>query len=194
VSNETNGRKPQTDWRAIVERIRANDPAGQEALYRNLSAGTRLFFQRRLGVQDVEDRVHDLFITIVEAIQRGSLREPERLMGFVRTVLNRQLSLEISRIVRAREGSAGLDPADALTAADPTPEQQALFGEKLAIMKQLLRKMSDREFEVLNRFYLREQPPERIRKELGLSETQFHLLKSRAKARLTQLVRRKLSR
>jgi hypothetical protein len=61
-------------------------------------------------------------------------------------------------------------------------------------MKRLLCKMNHREFEVLTRFYLREQPPERIRLEMGLTQTQFDLLKSRAKARLTALIRRKLGR
>jgi hypothetical protein len=53
--------------------------------------------------------------------------------------------------------------------------------------------MSRREFEVLSRFYLREQPRERIQLEMGLTETQFHLLKSRAKARLTRLIQGKVS-
>jgi len=54
--------------------------------------------------------------------------------------------------------------------------------------------MSARDREVLTRFYLREESPERIREEMGLTETQFNLLKSRAKARLTELVQRKLAR
>jgi len=182
------------NWKTVVEQIRAGDPAGDEALYRNLASGARLFLQRRLATQDVEDRVHDLFVIVVETIRRGELREPERLMGFVRTVLNRQLSLEISRIVHKRQTSVDLELAGNLTAADPTPEQQAVLHQKIALMKQVLRQMSDREFEVLTRFYLHEQPPERIRLEMGLTETQFNLLKSRAKAKLTELMQRRLAR
>jgi len=115
-------------------------------------------------------------------------------MGFVRTVLNRALSAEISRIIRTRESSVSIEAATNLTAADPSPEQHAETQQKVALMKRVLRKMSKREFEVLTRFYLREQPPERIRSEMGLTETQFHLLKSRAKARLTRLIQRKMAR
>ena len=43
------------------------------------------------------------------------------------------------------------------------------------------------------RFYLREQTPEEICDEMGLTETQFRLLKSRAKARFAELGRKKLS-
>ena len=177
-----------------MEQIRAGEPGGELLLYRTLVSGARLFLQRRLGTQDVEDRVHDLFVVIVETIRRGNLREPERLMGFVRTVLNRALSAEISRIIRTRESSVSIEAATNLTAADPSPEQHAETQQKVALMKRVLRKMSKREFEVLTRFYLREQPPERIRSEMGLTETQFHLLKSRAKARLTRLIQRKMAR
>ena len=181
------------DWKVVVEHIRAGDPAGEEALYRDLVTGARLFLQRRLGTREVEDKVHDLFVIVVETIRRGGLREPERLMGFVRTVLNRQLNHEISRIIHTRATSVDLESTTDLTAADPSPEQQAAAHQRLTLMKQVLRKMSRREFEVLTRFYLREQSPEQICTEMALTRVQFDLLKSRAKARLTDLVRRKLA-
>ena len=97
-------------------------------------------------------------------------------------------------MIHKRETSINLDSAADLTAAEPTPEQRAAAHQNAAIMKQVLRKMSARDREVLTRFYLREESPERIREEMGLTETQFNLLKSRAKARLTELVQRKLAR
>jgi len=186
--------KPQVDWKVVVDQIRQGDPAGEEALYQNLVGGARLFLQRRLGTADIDDKVHDLFLTIVDAIRRGEIREPERLMGFVRTVLYRQLNLEVSRLIRSRETTSGIEAADRLSGSGPTPEQQTLAHEKIALMKQVLREMSDRDFEVLARSYLREQPAERICLEMGLTPTQFQLLKSRAKARLADLMQSKLAR
>jgi RNA polymerase sigma factor (sigma-70 family) len=182
------------NWATVVDQIRAGDPAGEEALYLNLVSGARLFLQRRLGRQDIEDQVHDLFLIIVETIRRGDLREPERLMGFVRTILHRQLNAEISKAVRTRQCAVSLESAATLSADNPSPEHQTETHQKIELMKRVLSKMSQREFEILTRFYLREQPPERIQLDMGLTETQYHLLKSRAKARLTQLVQRKLSR
>lgn len=182
------------DSKAVVEQIRAGDPAGEVELYQNFATGARLFLQRRLGTQDVDDLVHDLFVIVVETIRRGDLREPERLMGFVRTVLSRQLSLGISRVIHKRETSIELESAGHLTTADPTPEQRAAADQQVDIVKKVLRKMSTRDREVLTRFYLREESPERIQLEMGLTQTQFNLLKSRAKARLTEFVQRKLAR
>jgi RNA polymerase sigma-70 factor (ECF subfamily) len=186
--------KPQVDWSVVVDQIRQGDPAGEEALYQNLVSGARLFLQRRLGTLDIDDKVHDLFLTIVDTIRRGEIREPERLMGFVRTVLYRLLNLEVSRIIRSRETTSGIEAADHLSGSGPTPEQQTLAREKIALMKQVLREMSDRDFEVLTRSYIREQSAERICADMGLTPTQFQLLKSRAKARLSELIRHKLAR
>jgi RNA polymerase sigma-70 factor, ECF subfamily len=186
--------KPQVDWRVVVDQIRQGDPAGEEALYQNLVGGARLFLQRRLGTPGIDDKVHDLFLTIVEAIRCGKIREPERLMGFVRTVLYRQLNLEFSRTIRSRETTSGIETADQLSGSGPTPEEQTLAHEKIALMKQVLREMSNRDFEVLTRSYLREQPAERICVDMGLTPTQFQLLKSRAKARLSELMQYKLAR
>ena len=54
--------------------------------------------------------------------------------------------------------------------------------------------LSARDREILTRFYLQEQTQEEICKEMILSDTQFRLLKSRAKARFAEMGRRKLGR
>jgi RNA polymerase sigma-70 factor (ECF subfamily) len=186
--------RPEVDWKVTVQQIRDGDPAGEELLYSRLAAGARLFLRRKLRIEDVEDRVHDLFVTVVGAIRRGELREPERLMGFVRTILNRQLSLEIARLVQNRRTSVDVALAGDLKAHEANPEEEAAAHQKVELMKDALRGMSERDFEILTRFYLHEQPAEQIRKEMGLTQTQFDLLKARAKGRLMQSVQRKLTR
>jgi RNA polymerase sigma factor (sigma-70 family) len=186
--------EPEIDWSNVVELIQRGDPAGEETLYRTLLRGARLFLQRRLGTQDVDDRVHDVFLIVAGAIRRGELQHPERLMGFVRTVLYRQLNLEIGEVIERRNRSSDQAETAHLEAAELTPEQEAIAGQKVTLMKEELREMSGRDFEVLSRFYLREQPPEQICAEMGLTQVQFQLLKSRAKARLADRMRRKMTR
>jgi RNA polymerase sigma-70 factor, ECF subfamily len=181
--------RPQVDWRSVVEQICQFDPLGEETLYRELNSGARQFLQRRLGTSDVEDHVHDVFLIVVQTIRRGALREPERLMGFVRTILYRQVSLGISRIVGARKNISLSDSASQLS-FDPDAEQLVLDHEKVAAMKQGMKRMKRKDVEVLTRFYLRGQPPERICEEMALTMAQFTLRKSRAKAALTALIQR----
>src|SRR5438477_3156807 len=135
------GEKRDIDWRIVVDQIRRGEPAGEETLYRELSGGARLFLQRRLGVTDVEDQVHDVFLIVVQAILNNALREPERLMGFVRTVLYRQLNLAISGRVEARENQDVTDSASRLFSSSPNPEQSAIEAERVQVMQRGMRRM-----------------------------------------------------
>jgi RNA polymerase sigma-70 factor (ECF subfamily) len=72
------------------------------------------------------------------------------------------------------------------------PEQHAAFQEKVEFMVSVLDGLSVRDREILSRFYLDEQTQEEICGEMDLSETQFRLLKSRAKARFGELGKRKM--
>jgi DNA-directed RNA polymerase specialized sigma24 family protein len=81
---------PQSpQWIELVDRIRAGDPSAMQELYQIFGRGLRLYLCRQLGMQEVEDKIHDTFVVVVQAIRNGELREPERLMGFVRTVARR---------------------------------------------------------------------------------------------------------
>jgi DNA-directed RNA polymerase specialized sigma24 family protein len=51
-----------------------------------------------------------------------------------------------------------------------------------------------REREVLTRFYLKEQSPRQICRDMNFTETQFRLIKSRAKGRFTELGRARFAR
>jgi len=182
--------KRDIDWRVVVDQIRRGEPVGEETLYRELNGGAALYLQRRLGVTDVEDRVHDVFLIVVDAIRRGTLREPERLMGFVRTILLRQLNLAISGRIAERANQPVSDTSSRLSHSSPNPEQQAIEAERVEVMVRGMRRMKTTDMEILKRFYVRGQTPERICSELALSRSQFGVRKTRAKARLTKLLNR----
>jgi RNA polymerase sigma-70 factor (ECF subfamily) len=178
----------------LVDRIRASQTDGMEELYQLFSTGLRFFLWRQTGPQDLEDRLHDVFILIVQAIRRGEIREPERLMGFVRTVARRQVSAHIKGAVHARVIEIPVEFERGFVHAGDTPEQAAIFRERENLIKKVLSELSDRDREILTRFYIREQSESKICLEMVLTETQFRLLKSRAKARFGELGKKKLAR
>lgn len=180
-------------WAELVEKIRLNDPDGLEELYRVLSRGVRYYLCRQLGPQDLDDRVHDTFLVVAQAIQRGELREPERLMGYVRTIVRRQVAAQIEDNVLSRKHQFDLDWGLAVRDAGNNPEQNAIRRENERIARKVLKSIAPRDREVLIRFYLWEQSAEQICGEMGLTETQFRLLKSRAKARFGQAGKRKVT-
>jgi RNA polymerase sigma-70 factor (ECF subfamily) len=180
------------DWKDLVERIHRAEESGMEELYRLFGRGIRYYLCRQLGHQELDDKVHDTFVIVVQAIRRGELREPDRLMGFVRTVVRRQVAAYIDDAVHSRRDELNLDLGVRVADRRNNPEQSAAFRQKVEFMLDVLRSLSERDREILTRFYLDEQSQERICQEMALSETQFRLLKSRAKARFGEIGKRKL--
>jgi len=181
-------------WIRIVDKVQANQPEGLEELYRIFLKGVRFYLCRQLGTQELDDRVHDTFLVVVNAIQRGELREPARLPGFIRTVVRRQVFAEIDKVVQTRRDQVDFDTGTFIADQGQSPEESVISDQRAEIMRHVLAEISERDREILTRFYIQEEPQDRICADMGLSETQFRLLKSRAKARFGELGRRKLVR
>ena len=177
----------------LVERVRSGETDGMEELYVLFSKGIRFYLCRQLGAQEFDDKVHDTFVLVVQAIRRGELRDPQRLMGFVRTIVRRQVAAHIDRVVQKRKEYLDLESSARIPDPAGNPEEAIIFKERLDLIRRVLGELSVRDREILTRFYLREQGQQQICSEMSLSETQFRLLKSRAKARFGQLGRKKLS-
>ena len=191
-ANHSESIDTRVDWCELVARIRRGDNSGLEDLYGLFARGIRFYLCRQLGPQELDDKVHDAFLIVVQAIKRGELREPERLMGFVRTVVRRQVAAYIDDAVHSRREELHLDVGVRVADGRNNPEQTAAFRQKVEFMTGILRSLSDRDRNILTRFYLDEQTQEQICKEMNLTETQFRLLKSRAKARFGEMGKRKL--
>ena len=183
----------EPSWSLLVERIRGDDPSGMEQLYAVFAKGVRSFLWRQLGSRDLDDKVHDIFLIVTQSIRRGDLREPDRLMGYVRTVLRRQVASYIQEAVHARRNEVEMEPGLNLSDRQVSPERRVLDRQTQELAMRLLRSLPARDREVLTRFYLQEQSAEKICAEMNLTETQFRLIKSRAKARYGELGKRRFA-
>ncbi len=187
------GQENYAAWVELVERIRAGQTDGMSELYQLFSKGIRFYLCRQLGAQELDDKVHDTFVVVVQAIRRGELREPERLMGFVRTIVRRQVAAHIDRVVHSRREQMDMDTTTKVADPRGNPEEEAIFRQRTALIERVLEELPVRDREILTRFYLQEQTQEQICTEMGLSPTQFRLLKSRAKSRFGELGKKKLA-
>jgi RNA polymerase sigma-70 factor, ECF subfamily len=178
------------DWSDLVARVRSGQTEGMEELYRLFSRGIRFYLVRQFGTDEVDDRVHDTFLAVVQAIRRDELKEPERLMGFVRTTVRQQVADHFNQVVRQR----GADSLVSHELRRENPEEAAAFYRKIEFIDQVLAALSQRDREILTRFYLKEESQDQICREMALTETQFRLLRSRAKARFGELGKRFFSR
>ena len=180
-------------WVELVSRIHSGETDGMAELYTLFSKGIRFYLCRQLGPQELDDKVHDTFVVVVQAIRRGELRDPQRLMGFVRTIVRRQVAAHIDKVVHCRKEQMELDAGMRLIDPRGNPEDAAIFRQRNQIIRKVLGELGERDREILTRFYLYEQSQDQICSEMALTETQFRLLKSRAKARFGEIGRKKLA-
>lgn len=181
-------------WADLVARIKTCEHAGMEELYRVFHKGMRFYFWRQLGGVEIDDRIHDTFLIVVKAIQNGAIREPERLLGYVRTIARRQVAAAIVNAMGSRRNQADFEYG--LLIADPkkNPEEEAIATEEADQVGVALESLSPKDREILVRFYLKEESQVQICAEMSLTDTQFRLGKSRAKARLGVLGRKNVGR
>ena len=199
---------PYLDCEGIVEGIRRDDPGEVERLYNYLRRGLRSYMFRKRA-PDGEDLAQNAFLAAVAAIQKGELRDPNRLVSFVLGVARNIAAAAIADMVKSRDRNRTImeqsvigghlvsrhqnqafDQQYSVATPLPNAEHSLLNRERTQMMARALSKLRPKEREILDRFYLQEQICQRICAEMNLSETQYRLLKSRAKAHLAILVRR----
>jgi RNA polymerase sigma factor (sigma-70 family) len=181
--NDPSGQRAQ--FSELVEQVQRGHPNALEELY-VLARNFTFFLMRQLGEEDLLDKVHDIFLTVAQAIRAGKLRDPERLIPFLTTVTRFYTYNQIEKRVRGRKRSACLEEVN--------PEDDRIDLERDAYRRQrrriaveILQALPHKDRDVLHRFYLEEQSKEQICREMQLTPTQFRLLKSKAKAAFAQL-------
>jgi RNA polymerase sigma-70 factor (ECF subfamily) len=154
-----------------------------EDLYGIFDRIARYHFHRRMSPSEVEDGVHNTYLAVLRAILADEIRDPYRLMGYVRTVVRRQCAayFRTNALARARR----IDVSAELRTSDDrlNPEDEAISRERAGVVRELLAELPERDRDILTRFYLLEQTMDEICTELDLTSTQFRLLKSWAKTR-----------
>ena len=173
------------EWGLLVARVQAGEADAVELLYRELS-GFRRYFQRYIRNGEHDDAYQELILDLIRQFRLGLLREPSRLVGYARVMAGRKVARYIWCLSHSRNSEREAGDIPWLRDQAEDPEAAAIRQEQLLIAKRVLKAMLPREREVIHRFYLEEQAPDHICEEMGLTSTQFRLLKSRAKARFIQ--------
>lgn len=168
------------DWAAVVGKIKEKDGRTVEDLYAVISDSLRSSFARDVISDSREDDLHEILLVVLKAIESGELREPDRLMGFIRTLVRRRGVARIRGNIAHRRRFA--PHPEIAPSPDPSPEDRALDRDRMLKARAVLASLRTRDREILVRFYFYEQHPDRICREMRLTRTQFRLYKSRALA------------
>ena len=175
-------------WSGAVEQFRRGDDHGVNTLCAAVSECARAQLLHRVDHQVVDDYVQEVLIIVLGAVRSGELRDPQCLMGFVRTVTRRQVALHIRGAIVSRRRMVSVE-ATAVPAAPShkSPEALVALQQRIAAVDQILYALCPRDREILVRFYCDEQDSAQICLEMRLTSTQFRLYKSRALAKCGEL-------
>jgi RNA polymerase sigma factor (sigma-70 family) len=166
----------------LVDRIRRGESGSVEALCAKLRILANCHLTRKVDRQYLDDKFHDVVVTVLEAIFSGALKQPDRLLGFVSTIARRGVAAQVRANIKSRR-CISFEESDFGGTDETSPESAALQTEEHAKLNALLSGLRPRDRDILTRFYLREQNSAEICHEMHLTATQFRLYKSRALAR-----------
>jgi RNA polymerase sigma-70 factor (ECF subfamily) len=173
----------------LVRRITTGDRAAESELVARYRDGL-LFVLRRWSRDPAtaEDLCQETLRLALEKIRQGEVREPDQLVGYLRS-LAKNLSIQLYR----RAGNR-TERHEALDAERPLPDPGAgqldrlLRGEKVRLARRVLGELgSDRDRQVLYRYYIAEDATEAICADLGLTQDHFYRVLHRARGRYRRL-------
>lgn len=177
----------------IVSRITAGDSTAEDEIIRRYERGVAVIIDNVVRSQPVtEDLSQETFRIVLEKLRRGDLRQPESLSGFVCSVAR---NAAITYIRRAKRYNLREEIGRAEHICDPAPNQldQMLSRERSEIVRQVIGELkSERDREVLFRYYISEEDKNKICSDLGLTRIQFNNIIYRALARFKELYLQKV--
>ena len=139
------------------------------------------------GRAEAEDFFQETFRLALEKVRRGDLRDPATLPRFVVSVA-RNLVIDHFRIETRRRTEP--DSEKIARVSDTAPDQlgRLLVEEKASLVRRVIDELgTDRDRQVLYRFYIAEEEKGEICRDLGLDSLHFNRVLHRARQRYRQL-------
>jgi len=170
----------------LVERIRRGDLTAEAELVRRFSRGVSAIVRRSSRDRSaVEDVCQETFRVALEKLRRGDMREPHKLPGFIAALARNLVIDHFRRLPRHRmDAGAPGEPID----SSPNPLDALLQKEQSTIVRQVLAELdTERDRQILFRYYVAEEDKERICSDLGLTSLHFNRVLFRARERYRTL-------
>ena len=179
----------------LVSRIRAGDHQAETELVERFGRGVLMILRRSTRNATVSDDLYqDTFRIALEKVRQGDLRDSEKLAAFIGSVA-RNLVIEYFRRTARHENLNEIAETERPPQSAPNQLEAVLQKEKAAIVRQVIDELpTDRDRQVLFRFYVVEDDKEQICADLGLTNLHFNRVLHRARERYRELYEKALSR
>ena len=183
----------------LAERIRSGEDFAAEArLVERYARGVRIVLDRHTrSAAEAEDLFQETFGLAVAKLRAGELRDPAKLAGFLSS-LARNLATEHYRKTIRRRTDADSETAEAAaesaSGAGASQLGALLRSEEALLVRRTLEALStERDREILFRFYIAEEDRDAIAADHGLTGPQFNRVLHRARQRYKALYLERLA-
>jgi RNA polymerase sigma-70 factor, ECF subfamily len=172
----------------LVSRIRSGERSAEDELVRRYSRGVSFVIRQSISDNSLaEDIYQDSFRLVLEKVRAGEVRDPDRLSGFVCSLV-RNLVLDQFRKASRRSERQPQDFEQPIASSEPSQLDQLLRQEQGNLARQILAALpSDRDRKVLYRFYIADDDKEDICADLGITSLHFNQILCRARERYKKL-------
>jgi len=180
--------------RSLAELIRSGDAAAEQELVLRYSRGVKAILRNAAADRSVVDDLHqETFRIALEKIRRGDLRETSGLSGFIAS-LARNLATDYFRRSR-RPDSRDAAALESIRSPETGALERIVAGEQARCVRQVLEELNtERDREILRRFYLSSEDKQKICDDWGLTSLQFNRVLYRARERYRELYGKEASR
>lgn len=146
------------------------------------------------GRPEAEDLFQDTFRLVIEKLRKGELREPAKLPGFLAQIA-RSLAIEHYRKLQRRKTEPDSDALAEVESSGSGQLSDLLKKEDAGLVRQVIQELgTQRDRDILLRFYIAEEDKERISADFGLSSLQFNRVLHRARERYRELYLERIGR
>ncbi|MBW8876202.1 MAG: sigma-70 family RNA polymerase sigma factor [Acidobacteria bacterium] len=175
----------------LVRRIAAGETAAEGQLVERYRRGLRYLLHRLGALPDLADDVQqETFRIVIERLRHEGLADPAGLAPFLRGTARNLLIAERRKTARRRTWGDTGELAQAVAPA-PSQLQSVLLDEEAEMVRRLIGELpTDRDRQLLLRFYVGEEDKDSICADLGLESLHFNRVLFRARQRFKELLER----
>jgi RNA polymerase sigma-70 factor (ECF subfamily) len=173
----------------LVTRVQNGDRAAETEMVERYSRGLRFLLRRKTRDTTLtEDFLQETWVIALVKIRDNGLDNPERLAGYLCGIAN-NLVLGEKRRVNRQQTAVNSEIVALIPDESSNPYRHASRAEVCNQVRDLLNDLkTERDREILKRFYVREEDKESICKRLDVSGVHFNRVLYRARQRLKSII------
>lgn len=189
---DNNTQKQERDAaNGLVERIVNGDRRAEAEMVERYNRGLRFLLRRKArDTQLAEDLLQETWAVALQKIRAGGVSNPGRLAGYLCGIAKNLAIGEYRRKSRQRT-SANSEIVDLVADESPSPFQRVSRAQVCGHVRDYLNDLKrDRDREILNRFYVKDEDKKTICNDMALDSAHFNRVLFRARQRLKEVVLR----